>query len=88
MNATQEFLSILLAVGLVIIMVCLVFTTYYLIKALQSITSLADTLEDTTQNIKNKIQMKALAAIPALLVAIAGKIMKQAFCFAIKRKRG
>lgn len=79
-NTVQDFLSIILAVGFLIITVCIVYVSYYLVKALKSITGLSDSLEDTTQGIRDKIQMKALAAIPALLVAIAGKI--------IKKKRG
>ncbi len=79
-NTVQDFLNIILAVGLLVIAVCTVYISYYLVKALKSVTNLSDSLEDTAQGIKDKIQLKALAAIPALLVAIAGKI--------IKKKRG
>lgn len=77
---TQEILTIVLTIGFLIITVCVIFITYYLIQALKSVTNLTDSLEETTQNIKNKIQLKALAAIPALLIALAGKV--------IKKKRG
>ena len=79
-NTVQDFLNIILAVGFLIITVCIVYVSYYLVKTLKSITGLSDSLEDTTRGIRDKIQMRALAAIPALLVAIAGKI--------IKKKRG
>ena len=79
-NTAQDFLNIILAIGFLVITACTVYVSYYLVKALKSITSLSDSLEDATQGIKDKIQLKALAAIPALLVAIAGKI--------IKKKRG
>ncbi|MDD5415904.1 MAG: hypothetical protein PHE48_02760 [Candidatus Daviesbacteria bacterium] len=79
-NTTQDFLNIILTLGLLVITVCIVYVSYYLVKALKSVTNLSDSLEDTAQGIKDKIQIKALAAIPALLVAIAGKI--------IKKKRG
>ncbi|MBU1000716.1 hypothetical protein KKE78_04970 [Patescibacteria group bacterium] len=68
--------------------VCIVYVSYYLVKALKSITNLSDCLENTTQDIKEKIQTKTLTLIPAFLVAIAVKIMKQASYFATKKKRG
>ncbi|MDD5147814.1 MAG: hypothetical protein PHV63_04715 [Candidatus Daviesbacteria bacterium] len=80
MNTTQDFLNIILIIGFFVITVCIVYVSYYLVQALKSVTNLSDSLEDTAQGIKDKIQIKALAAIPALLVAIAGKI--------IKKKRG
>lgn len=80
MDSTQVVLNTLLVVGFLVITVCIVYITYYLVKALKSITDLVDSLIDTTQNIKNKIQLKALAAIPALLVTLVGKV--------IKKKRG
>jgi len=79
-NTAQDFLNIILAAGLLVITACIIYVSYYLVQALKSITNLSDSLEDAAQGIRNKIQMKALAAIPALLIAIAGKI--------IKRKRG
>ncbi len=79
-NTAQDFLNIILVVGALIITACIVYVSYFLVQALKSITNLSDSLEDTTQGIRDKIQLKALAAIPALLVAIAGKI--------IKKKRG
>lgn len=79
-NTTQDFLNIILIIGFFVITVCIVYVSYYLVQALKSVTNLSDSLEDTAQGIKDKIQIKALAAIPALLVAIAGKI--------IKKKRG
>ena len=78
--STQDILNLVLAIFLLVITTCTVLLTYYLIQALKAISALADNLEDTTQSIKDKIQMKALSAIPALLVTLASKI--------IKRKRG
>jgi len=79
-NTAQDFLNIILAIGFLVITACIVYVSYYFVHALKSVTNLSDSLEDTIQGIKDKIQLKALAAIPALLVAIAGKI--------IKKKRG
>lgn len=74
---TQDLLSIFLIIAIFIITICIVFATFYFVQALKSIQNLAEDLENTTQSIKNKIQLKALAAIPALLIAIIGKVLKK-----------
>lgn len=61
----------------IVLIVCLSMVTYFLIQALRAITRMADALEETTLNIKDKIQMKALAAIPAVLVALATKLFRR-----------
>lgn len=76
MNA-QEVLNFFLVATLLIITICVVFVTYYLVKALKSVTTLADAATETTQDLKNKLQMKALVTIPALIVALAGKILRR-----------
>lgn len=76
MNTDQNYLNIALAVGILVITICIAYVSYYLVQALKSITNLSTSLEDTAQGIKDKIRLKALAAIPALLVAIIGKIIK------------
>ncbi|MDP3758517.1 MAG: hypothetical protein Q8Q86_02260 [Candidatus Daviesbacteria bacterium] len=70
-------MNTLLVVGFLVITACIVLTTYYLVKALKSVINLTESLEETTENIKGKLQMKFLAAIPALLVALAGKLIKR-----------
>ncbi len=77
MNTTQDVLNILVAVGFLIITVCAVYITYYLVQALKSVINLTDSLGETTQNIKDKIQMKALTVIPSLGVALIGRILKR-----------
>lgn len=74
---SQDIVNILLILLLVIITACTAYTAYYFVQALKSITDLADNLNDTTQNIKEKIQLKALAVVPALLVALVSKIMRK-----------
>ena len=78
--STQDILNLVLIIFLLVITSCIILLTFYFIQALKAISALADNLEDTTQSIKDKIQMKALSTIPALLVTLASKI--------IKRKRG
>lgn len=67
----------ILIIGFLIITACTVYMTYYLVQALKSITNLSNSWEDVTENIKEKIQMKALAAIPALLVALVTRILRK-----------
>lgn len=74
---TQEIINAALVIGLLTLAVCVIFITYYLIKALKSITTLADSLQDTTQEIRSKLQLKFLAAIPALMFTLASKIFKK-----------
>lgn len=76
MNTDQNFLNIALVVGILVVTICIVYVSYYLVQTLKSIANLSVSLEDTAQNIKDKISLKVLAAVPALLVAIIGKIIK------------
>ena len=78
--STQDILNVVLILALGAVTTCIVFVTIFFIRTLKAISLLADNLEDITQNIKDKVQMKFLAAIPALLVALVGRV--------IKRKRG
>ncbi len=77
---TQDTLNIFLIIFIVIITICISFVSYFFVTALKAISRMADNIEQTTEDIKNKLQMKALAAIPALLVALVSRV--------IKRKRG
>lgn len=74
---TQETLNTLLIIGLLIITVCIVFVTYYLVKALKSIINLTESLEETSNNINEKLRLRFLTAIPAILVALASKLIKR-----------
>lgn len=75
--STQDTLNIFLIFGLFVTVACFVYLTYYFVQALKSFSSLVDNLDETTQGIKEKLQMKALAAIPALIVALAAKVIKK-----------
>ncbi len=74
---TQEILNIILVIGFLIIVGCAAFVTYFLIKTLKAVTALAESLEETNQSIKEKIQMKVLTVIPPLLVGIISRIFKK-----------
>lgn len=67
---TQETFYLILVLGFVVIIACAIYATYYFVKVLKSITSLTDSVSD-------KLQMKALALIQAVLVAIFSKIIKK-----------
>lgn len=77
MISTGDILNIFLAVFLVVITGCIVYVTYYLVQALKSISTLSESLEQTSQNIREKIQMKALALIPALVISLARKLIQK-----------
>jgi len=75
--STQDTLNIFLLIALLIITGCIVYTTYYFVQALKSIANLTDNLEDATESIKNRLQMKALKAIPGLLVSLIAQVIKK-----------
>lgn len=72
-----ELLYIILIIGFLVIVVCTVIITYYLVLALKSLKNLTTSLEDTAENIKSRLQLKVLAAIPSLLIALVGRILKR-----------
>lgn len=73
----KDILDVSLVTGIVIAVICIVYITVYLIRVLKSVTDLSDTLTDTTLDIKDKLQRNALATIPALLIALIGKVIKK-----------
>lgn len=77
MTTTQDILNILLGIGVLAIAVCIIFTTYFLVRALKSVTNLTNSLESATQDIKSKLQMRALLTIPALLIGLVNKIFRK-----------
>lgn len=74
---TQEILNTLLIVGFLIITICIAFVSFFLVKALKAIINLTQSLEETSDNIKQKLQMRFLTAIPAILVALIGRFLKR-----------
>lgn len=66
--------------AVLVITACVVYVSFYLVQALKSVTNLSDDIDEIALNIKNKVALKALTAIPALLVSLVGKV--------IKKKRG
>lgn len=75
--STQEVLNTLLVVGFLVITACIVLVTFFLIKALKSIINLTESLGETTDNIKQKLQMRFLTLIPGILVALVSKLIKR-----------
>ncbi len=74
---SQDILNFALIIGISIITSCVVFITIFLVQALKSMIRLSDNLEETAQGIKEKVQMKALVAIPAILVSLIGRFIKK-----------
>lgn len=67
MSSLQDFLTILLAIELFVITACVVFVSYFLIRALKSLTHAAESFG----------RVKPLLAIPALLVALVSRLFKK-----------
>lgn len=74
---TGDTLNIFLIIALLVVVSCIVYASYFFVKALKSITQLADNLEETTEGIKQKLQMKFFTALPALLLGLAAKIFNK-----------
>lgn len=74
---TQNLLNTILMFFLLIVTICIAFVSYFFVQALKAITRMADNIEQTTDDIKSKLQMKALAAIPALLISLATKVIRR-----------
>lgn len=74
---TQDILNIFLILGIITVTSCVVFMTYFFIRTLRAVQDLADHLVDTTENLRNKVGLKALAAIPPILVALIGKFIRR-----------
>lgn len=75
--STQDVLNIFLILGLFIITSCVVYVSYYFVQVLKSMMNITENMDQATESIKNTLQMKAFTAIPALLVALVGKVMKK-----------
>lgn len=67
MSSLQDFLTILLAIELFVITACIVLVSYFLIKALKSLTHLAESFG----------RIKPLLTIPALIVALVSRLFKK-----------
>lgn len=81
--STSDFLNIVLAFGFLVIISCIGFISFFLVKALKAITNLANNLEETAKDvqiIKNKIMMGILAGLSTLLATFVTGV--------IKRKKG
>lgn len=74
---TQDVLNIFLIIALVVVVACIVYVSFYLVSALKSITNLTDDTDEVVEGLKSKVQMKALLAIPAILISLAGKLIKK-----------
>ncbi|MBI2597530.1 hypothetical protein HYW41_05235 [Candidatus Daviesbacteria bacterium] len=67
---SQEILNIFLILSLLVVTSCVVYITYYFVKALRSLTNFTNDLE-------RKAGLKILAAIPGALIAIFSGFFKR-----------
>ncbi|MCL5784218.1 MAG: hypothetical protein M1142_02590 [Patescibacteria group bacterium] len=70
MSQLQDILIALIAIEFLIIASCILIVTYFFVKTLRSVS-------ETSKSINEKLQMKFVAFIPALLVALIGRIFKK-----------
>lgn len=74
---SSDFLQITLGIGFIILVSCIIFTTIFLVKALKSIRNLVDDADNIAMGIKGGLKLKALAALPALLITLVSKIIRK-----------
>lgn len=74
---TQDAFYTLLIIGIITIIVCAIYTTYYLVKALRAITNFLNNLEDAAISVKDRLTIRAMAAVPAILLALASKLIRK-----------
>ncbi len=73
---TSDFLNITLAVGVIIVAGSVAFCSYFFVQTLKAISNAANNMEEITDGLKNRMQMKMLTVIPSILLALANKIRK------------
>lgn len=74
---TQDILNLALAIAVIIVTSCIVYTTYYFVQTLKSIKVLTDNFDQITEGIKGGLKFKALAAVPALFIGILARLLKR-----------
>lgn len=73
----QNTLNLFVVIFLLVIAACAVVITFYLVLALKAFVQSADEVSDAVQSIKEKIQLKALAALPAFLIGLINRLRKR-----------
>ena len=75
--STQDILNIFLILGIVVITSCAITLTYFFVSALKAIQNMAEHVASTTENLKNGVGVKMLAAVPSIFVALLSKFLKR-----------
>lgn len=70
-------MNVFLIVGALVITGCIVAVTYFLIQALKAVTRLAERLKESTEDLKDKMGFKVLAAVPPILVTLISRFFKR-----------
>lgn len=74
---SKDILDLFLILGVITFTGCVVFLTFFLIQALKAIKALAEELKETTEGLKDKAGLKVITAIPAILLALLGRVIKR-----------
>ncbi|OGE37041.1 hypothetical protein A3B45_04085 [Candidatus Daviesbacteria bacterium RIFCSPLOWO2_01_FULL_39_12] len=75
-----DLTSTLLVLSILIITGCVIYVSYYLGKALRSVTELVDNLEESAEDlklIKNQLKIKVVTTFVAVLAGLLGKFFKR-----------
>lgn len=75
-----DLASTLTVVSILVITGCVIYVSYYLVKALKSAIKLMDEVEEGAENLKlirNQLKIKALTTFVAVLAGLLGKIFKR-----------
>lgn len=78
--SSGDFLNTILVLALLTITGSAVFVSFYLVKALRSLTKLVDNLENTAEDIKlikNQLKVKVLTTFIAVLAGLLGRFFKK-----------
>ena len=73
----QETLNLFLFIFLAIITGCIVVVAVFFIMALKTFMRMSEQLNETALSFRDKLQFKALAALPAILLTLVRNIRKR-----------
>lgn len=74
---TRDVLNIFLIFSIFTITACVVFVSYFFVQALKAVTNLTEHLKNSTEGLKNKLSLKALAAVPSIFIALMARLLKR-----------
>lgn len=77
---SKDIFNISLTIAILLMAGCALYVSFYLVKALKSVTRLVDNLEDTAEDIKllrNQFKVKALTTLIAVTTGLLSRFLKK-----------